>query len=773
MGRSRKIREGRKRFLKKARPYILAGGGLLTLWWVFSLPDPLFDVSYSTVTESSEGRLLGARIAEDGQWRFPPPDSVPFRFEKCIIAFEDERFESHFGVDPIAVGRAIAQNFKADEVVSGASTLTMQVIRLARNNPERSYFEKLTEMLRATRLEAGYSKEEILKMYAAHAPFGGNVVGIEAAAWRYYGRPPHLLTWAECAALAVLPNAPSRIRPDRNRDEFLRKRNRVLEILVHKSEIDSVTFRLALREPLPDIPLALPDDAHHLTERQQKENPGSRFKTDIRADWQIRTQNEVDLHARRWIRNQVHNAGALVMDIQTGKTVVYVGNTNNSISDAHEVDMLDHPRSTGSILKPFLYSQAMQEGRLSPASLIADIPTRFGDFTPTNFDRSFRGAVEVEKALQLSLNVPAARVLRDMGVPIFHHKLRGYGMLDLGESSARYGLSLILGGAEVRPVQVAHAYRRWILGMLMIPDTTSQNVWGERMEFGPIPETDPASVYSALHIMEGLERPDEWERWGRNSGRRMAWKTGTSYGFRDAWAVGTDGRWLVVAWTGNASNEGRPGVIGVETSAPLLFRIMSLLPSGAFFEEPYDEQKHVVICAQSGYLAQVNCAVRDTVYLGLNGVAPCSYCKRIQLNTGGLRVDRNCASEEPVDTSWMILPAGMTWFAIQSGSSYRPVPEWDPECEIRAETTLQWIYPETAGEVVKRTRDLDGKLGAVVLEASHRSPDAYLFWYIDEEYVTSTLYEHRIEAVLSPGLHYLTISDEQGNRQTTSITVVE
>lgn len=755
------------------RPFIIGGGALLTLWWYLSIPDVLFDVPYSTVTESSDGRLLGARIADDGQWRFPEGDSIPFRFAKCIVAFEDERFYHHPGVDVVAIGRAMRQNLTSGEIVSGASTLSMQVIRLSRNNPSRSYWEKITEMLRATRLEAEFSKDEILQLYAAHAPFGGNVVGLEAASWRYFNRPSYQLSWSEMASLAVLPNAPSVIRPGRNRISYLNKRNRLLTALLESGDIDSITYKLGIKEDLPLEPHALPDLAHHLTERQNREQRGTRFSSDLNYDWQSLIQHEVDLHARRWKRNQVNNAAALVMDVETGRVVAYVGNTNNDEADSHEIDMLNAPRSTGSILKPFLYSMAMERGMLTDRSLIADIPTRFGDFTPTNFDKEFRGIVSVERALQLSLNIPAARVLRDLDVPVFQQRLYEVGMHDLGENNLNYGLSLILGGAEVRPLQVARSYRRWILAMQMIPDTTSCDIWGSPIYREATSRIDPASVYSTLRIMEGLERPSEWKQYGVADRHRIAWKTGTSYGFRDAWAVGTDGRWIVVAWTGNANGEGRPGVIGVETSAPLLFKIFSRLPKGEFFEEPLDEQKEVIICAQSGYRAQQYCEVVDTAYLGMNGVKACEYCELIHLNERGERVDFNCSSQSIKDTGWMFLPAGMTWFGLRAGYDYQPPPDFSPDCYMSEGDALAWVYPEKNNEVVRRTRDVDGQLGAVVLEAGHRSPTATLFWYVDEVYLGSTEHEHRFEAFLNPGIHYLTIVDDDGNRKTTSIRVME
>jgi len=742
---------------------------LFAVWWWFCLPEPLFTAPYSTVTEASNGSLLGARIAEDEQWRFPPPDSTPQRFQRAIISFEDANFYYHPGFDPTAILRAIWQNWQAGEIVSGGSTISMQVIRLARANPPRTYWEKITEILRAMRLELRYSKEEILGLYAAHAPFGGNVVGLEAAAWRYFGLAPHQLSWSEMASLAVLPNAPGIIHPGRNRADLKAKRDRLLKLLLEQGHIDSLNYRLSLLEEPPLKPKVLPDFAHHLTQLQAETLPERRIKSSLDIIWQKRVQEMVNLHLKQWRGNEVHNAAALVMDLQTGAIKAYVGNTTEQDADGREINMLNKPRSTGSILKPMLYADAFTNGQLAPQSLVPDIPTRFGDFTPKNFDLQYRGVCTAENALQQSLNVPAARVLRDMGVPIFLHRLKAYGLDDLKAGPEHYGLSLILGGAEVRAEQIAHMYRRWIWGLWQKPEEPVFDALGRAYPERAIPNTDPAAVFSTLRIMEGLNRPPAWQNWGQ--GRRMAWKTGTSYGFRDAWAIGTDGRWLVICWTGNANYEGRPGVIGVETSAPLLFRIMDYLPSSEFFQTPYDWQYAKVVCRESGFLAQAYCRYQDTLYGSKQNLKNCGFCQAIQLNENGERVSRDCAIGPVLDSSWMILDASMAWYAQRSEYNYQPPPAWYSNCDASADEALAFVYPEQF-EVVRRSRDFNGQLGSVILEAGHHLGEVPIFWYADENYLGTTTLNHRMEVKLEPGLHQLLIMDQDGNSAQASIKIV-
>ncbi len=750
----------------RSRKLIGLGVAAVGIWWWFSLPRELFEVPYSTVLESREGQLLGARIASDGQWRFPLTDSVPSKFRKAILAFEDERFEGHPGVDPLALARAVYQNLTQGEVVSGASTLTMQVVRLSRQNPSRTYFEKFTEMLRATRLEVRHSKDEILALYAAHAPFGGNVVGLEAASWRYFGRGSHELSWSESAALAVLPNAPGTILPGRSVDAFLAKRNRLLDKLLDAGTLDSTQWRLARLEPLPGAPVPLPQAAAHALDRLVSERPGQRVQSTLSAPLQARVQRIVNQHVRASTGNEVHNAAAVVVDLQSGEVPVYVGNTTLPDIPGGAIDMLRVPRSTGSILKPLLFASAFEEGRLGPKSLVPDVPTRIGSYTPRNFDRSYRGAVTVESALRSSLNIPAVHVLRDVGLKRFHHQLRQLGFTDLRADADHYGLALILGGGEIRPLQVAQAYAHWLRPLRGDEAPACTSIFGEPVR-SPEGAMDAEAVFETLEVMTTLVRPLAWEQW--QPWRPVAWKTGTSFGHRDAWAVGTDGRWLVVVWTGNADNEGRPGLIGVESSAPLFFEVMNALPEGTFFHRR-TLAAQAEVCTQSGFKAGPHCAHSEVRPTPPNGVRTCGLCQPIWLNAQGDRVLKSCAPDAR-DTTWMILPASQQWYYRQHGGPLPPPPAWDPACRSgHQEAAMEWLYPQW-GEVIQRTRDLDGRLGGVVLEVGHREAESTVFWYEDERFLGQTSPPHQLEVPLETGQHRLHALDGQGNRIEVEITV--
>lgn len=767
------LRRGRRRPLVLL--LLVAAGFLFTAWWN-CLSFPLFETPYSTVLNDRQGRLLGARIAADEQWRFPPSDSLPEKFVAAIVAFEDQRFWEHHGVDVRAVLRAMRQNVRAGHVVSGASTLSMQVVRLSQGHPERSWGQKLMEMAQALRLESHCNKEEILALYCAHAPFGGNIVGLEAASWRYYGVPAEQLSWGEAAALAVLPNAPSTVLPGRNEDVFRDKRDRLLDRLLEQSRIDSVVWRLSKAEPLPGRPMALPRQAPHALDWQCLDLPSSRCNSTIDRSLQSRVQDVVDGHVDIWRGNLVSNAAAVVVHLQTGEIRAYAGNTTSKEVEGSGFDMLREPRSTGSILKPFLYAAAIEDGNVTPDALLEDVPTRIGDFTPHNFDRVHRGAPTVRTSLIESLNVPAVRLLRDFGVEKFHGRLRGLGMSDLEHDAVHYGLSLILGGAEIQPLQIAAVYGAFFSPLLMGDVPPVSDPFGR-----PLGVSDPA-VFDALttlqvaEIMAEVKRPPEWQHWQLQ--RPVHWKTGTSYGHRDAWAVGSDGQWLVVVWTGNASQEGRPGLIGVESSAPLFFKVLSQLPfdgSGFPRSDALLEGRQVSLCAATGMGKGPFCGQERRVRVG--GLMPqmCGYCQVIQVDGEGARVHKECGAAFQ-DSSWVILPPAMHWYHRQNGGHFPPVPPWSPSCSEGAgggpEQRMEWVYPE-GYEVVKRPRDLDGQLQSIVLEVAHVRPEARLYWHDNGLFLGETEGYHVREVQFTPGIHKVKVVDDEGGTLSATLKVVE
>jgi len=429
------------------------------LYLVFK-PTGFFPDCYSTVVVDKNGELIGARIANDGQWRFSEAIGVPDKFRESLVCFEDKHFYYHMGVNPYSLVRAAFLDIKSRKIVSGGSTLTMQLIRLQRGNKPRTIFEKLIELFLASRIELYYSKDRIMSLYANHAPFGGNVVGITAASWRYFGRPPRMLSWAESALLAVLPNSPSMLNPGKNRNFLLAKRDKLLTQLFSQGKISSETLKLSLLEPLPVKPIALANIAPQLTENIKIENPGKTIISTLDKNFQENI-NRISIDYFNSLKNnEINNLCAVIIDVKSGNVLAYLGNTpaDNALIEGKSVDCIQASRSTGSILKPFLYMAAQQEGLILPSTLLPDIPTRIGGFKPENYDMGYDGAVPAKRALSRSLNIPAVRLLQMYGIPKFQDLLQKIGMSTLVYSPDHYGLTLIVGGAEGKLWDLTNMY---------------------------------------------------------------------------------------------------------------------------------------------------------------------------------------------------------------------------------------------------------------------------------------------------------------------------
>lgn len=408
----------------------------------------LFPAVYSTVVLTEEGELVGARLAKDGQWRFPPMDTVPEKLMKATLCFEDRHFRYHPGVNPASIVRALRQNLAAGRVVSGGSTLSMQVIRMSRGQKRRELSEKVIEAVGALWLELHYSKDEILSLYVSNAPYGGNTVGMQTAAWRYFMREGAELSWAEAAMLAVLPNAPAMIHPGKNRVALLRKRNRLLKRLYDDGEMDEETYQLSLDEPLPDKPYTMQVAAPHLVDRINKERPGEVVRVTLDMGLQREMERVLSTFRQEYAQNGVMNIAMIVLDTQTGNVLSYCGNAAYNNEDDNQVDVVTSRRSTGSILKPFLYCAMIEDGQLTPSMLLPDVPVQIAGYKPQNYTRSFDGAVPAHTALARSLNIPAVLMLRSYGIPTFQDYLTRAGISTLNFNSGHYGLTLILGGAE-------------------------------------------------------------------------------------------------------------------------------------------------------------------------------------------------------------------------------------------------------------------------------------------------------------------------------------
>lgn len=696
--------------MTKRRWWIIGTAAALFLAWLLCLPRNLFKGTvYSTVVESAEGELLGARIADDGQWRFPPSTEVPERFATALVQFEDKRFWWHPGVDLLAIGRAFKDNIKKGHTVSGGSTITMQVIRLSRGK-ERTIWQKIIEAVQATRLELRYSKKKILALYASHAPFGGNVVGLEAAAWRYFGRPADELSWAESATLAILPNSPASMHPGKNRDALKEKRDRLLERLCKKGYIDRETLEASLEEPLPEVPLQLPSYARHYVEHCTK---GQKTRTGIKFTLQKAVEEVCDRRSDDLSEEGIADMAAVVIDNSTGDIIAYVGNTSKDRKrPGVDVDVASSPRSTGSILKPVLFKAALEEGTILPATLLPDIPVNLSGFAPQNFDHQFYGAVHANNALARSLNIPAVFLLQEYGVPRFLERLQNCNISTLENDASHYGLSLILGGGECRLDEVTRMYSKMA-----------------------VEASESLSAWYTMDALKEVNRPDELDWRLIRSVRKAAWKTGTSYGFRDAWAVGMTPHYTIGVWAGNAEGQGVAGLTGARTAGPVMFDILNLLPAeSSWFEMPSKDGEYVKICKDSGHLAGPDCTDTEDMLIPKAGLEtePCPYHK----------------------TGEFVLPPAMEWY-------YRP---HHPEYKGATHNTtsaIAFIYPSN-GSTIQLPRQLSGEIEGAVFRAAHHNPETKIWWHLDGNYIGETILIHEMKLAPEKGKHTLTIVDENG-----------
>ena len=759
-------------FQRVKSPYVKLLAVPLGLFLLFlCIPVPKFDDPYSTVLNAKDGELLGARIAEDGQWRFPASNTYSEKYIACVLEYEDHQFFRHAGVNPVSFFQALIENVKAGKVIRGGSTISMQVVRLARKNQPRTYGEKLLEVILALRLELRYSKKAILDLYAAHAPFGGNVVGIDAAAWRYFHSTPDRLTWSEAATLAVLPNAPAMIHPGKSRERLLDKRDELLKRMscskvrtpknLHIPKLSMEDYELALMERLPEKPYEMPMLAYHYLMDQEKTHKGEQVRSSLDYRLQQMVLEIMDRHYQSNTLNQIENAAVLVFDYLTQEVVVYGGN-NFQAKEAAMVDMVKAQRSTGSILKPFLFAAMLDEGTLLPTMLLPDVPMSLSGFTPKNYSGQYWGAVPANVALQHSLNAPFVYLLKEYGHQRFHALLKRLDLSGIVFDSDHYGLSLIVGGAEASLYDLVRAYGRMGRKLaLMVNEEFNEEVPDESSPFS----ADAIAI--TFDVMKGLTRPTNQMGWsGFSSSKQVAWKTGTSFGFKDAWAIGLTDRYVIGVWVGNSDGEGRPGLTGVGAAAPLMFDVAAVLKDDYTYPSFASNSVEVEVCAESGYPVSDLCKTSKKVMMP--DVEPkmgvCPYHKKVFLDaTGQYQVLPDCY---PVDQkhyeTYLVLPPVMEWFYKKHSAQYRPLPAMYPSCATaHPDDVMAFVYPKSDARVTIPI-GIQGDRQQVIFEIAHRDPRKTIYWTLNDVYIGKTRLNHQMPVDVEKGRYELRCVDEDG-----------
>jgi penicillin-binding protein 1C len=614
------------------------------------------------------------------------------------------------------------------------------------------------------------------------------VVGLEAACWRFFGRNPSDLSWSEAALLAVLPNNPSLIHLGKNRARLKNKRDHLLTQLAMAGKMDSLTLQLAKAEPIPEAPVSLPRLAPHLLSRVIKEGKGQeKIVTTIDQNLQHRAVQIIEQHQLKLKANHIYNAAAIILEIKTGNVLAYIGNTSSGQDNNEDVDVVMAPRSTGSILKPFLYATMLNEGKMLQRTLWPDIPTFINGYAPKNFSKEYEGTVHANDALIRSLNVPAVHELRNYRYEKFYDLLTNIGITTLKQPADHYGLTLILGGAEGSLWDITGAFASMARTLNNYSDRSGKNRYNKKDFHSPflitpkdlfvgsdgsqVPEEsswlNAASIYLTFDALKEVYRPGEESGWRYfNSAKKIAWKTGTSFGFRDGWAVGVNPDYAVGVWVGNADGEGRPGLTGTETAAPILFDLFSLLPGNSWFQIPYAEMSQVAVCSQSGHRATSLCENPDTVWITQAGLQtlPCPYHKKIFLSADKkYRLHSDCESiSKMIEVPWFVLPPIQEFYFKKKNFGYHSLPPWRKDCaNTNAVTTMDIIYPKPNSKVFI-PYELDGSAGSTLFEAAHRNPSATIFWHLDGKFLSATHKTHKLSLHPDQGNHTLLLVDDAG-----------
>lgn len=736
------------------------------IWFITPLK-PLFIENYSTIILADDDQLLRAYLAEDEQFRFPltSDKKLPKKYITALLHYEDRTYYKHHGIRVKSILYSLYLNIKKGRRVRGGSTLTMQLARMSTKH-KRSYFNKLKEILLALKIDAHKSKEEILHLYAAQAPMGGNIAGVPAASYRYFGKPMENITWAEAALLAVLPNAPGLIHTKRNRPLLLQKRNRLLRSLHQAGKIDALTLSSALDEPIPKVK-PLPFHAPHFAQMVKGKATKREIQTTLNMELQKLCEEQVSIYHPSLLSQGITNCAALVCDKRSGAVRAYVGSADFFKKEyAGEVDGIQALRSPGSLIKPVLTAALFDRGPFTPKTKVYDIPTYFGTYTPQNATREFHGLVAIDEALIKSLNVPFIRLLNYYGIEDFYTLLKEMEISTLTKPFYRYGLPLILGAFETSLWDLSGLYLTLgNQGASVKPHFHRENIQDTAHYFSP------AAAEMTTEILKSLTRPGDeyyWEEFNRQL--PIAWKTGTSYGKKDGWSIGYDDHYLVAVWTGNFSGHGNAAIGGAATAAPLMFTLFNALnskarkPSGQTIVE--NEYKDIEICKTSGYLAGRHCPEKEIISVPNSSNRKeklCPYHKTFHIDPyTGHSVCSRCWDEKEKRSLFIISPPARVLLQ-KRGFETDSIPQHKSTCiNSEEQQQMELIYPQEEISILS-PRNSKGYYEKTVFKAIHQRNSATLFWFLNGNYLgESSGPDHTIAVDLQAGEHLLHVEDEEG-----------
>ncbi len=743
----------------------------------FLLLDTIFpvrvNIQYSTIVTANDGTVLYSFLSPDDKWRMKTelPEIIP-ALKSAVVAKEDRWFYWHYGVNPVAIVRAAFNNIIHQRTTSGASTITMQVARLLEPK-DRTFWNKITETFRAVQLELHYSKNEILQMYLNLVPFGGNVEGVKAASLLYFGRLPDHLSLAQITALTIIPNRPTSLALGKNNHLIQKERNKWLRRFQKRALFPDRDIQDALNEPLDAVRHDPPRTAPHFALRMKMMFPSEAIiKTALLNPIQQKIEQLAQNYSRRMRFMEVNNASVLIIDNQTHNVVGYIGNSDfNDIAHQGQVDGVKAIRSPGSALKPLIYALAIDKGLATPKTIITDVPVNYNGFAPENFNRKFNGNVAVEKALAFSLNVPAVKTLDKMGVPLFVDKLQQLGFEQIRKDSRILGLSVALGGCGVRLEELTNMYCTFANGGKFRPLQ-----W-----LNPSNSTQPRQVISegaAYMITEILTQPTRPDipNLAQSSIHvpKIAWKTGTSYGRRDAWSVGYNKRYTIGVWVGNFDGTGAPELTGADAATPLLFDIFNSLEYNSdnnWFERPASVDFRLV-CAESGLPPNDYCEnqIIDYYIPTISTNRKCEHLKAVFISADeDFSYCTSCLPDNGYKRKeYPNLQPELISFYESEHIGYVKIPPHNPGCSRIFSERMPTISSPVNGKTYLLERGEDQK---IMLSCTADNEVKVVYWYINDRFIQAADAGAKVFVSSPEGQVKISCSDDKGRNSNIWVTI--
>lgn len=771
-----------RRKLKRGGKWLLIiSGGLfllfLLLQWIFPLPD---EIEYSTIVTDNKGEVVHAFLTKDEKWRMKTSlDEISPLLRKTIIEKEDQYFYYHPGVNPLAIGRAMVKNIFRLKRTSGASTITMQVAR-ALEPRRRTYFNKLVEMFRAFELEWKYSKDEILQLYLNLVPYGGNIEGVKSASTLYFNKNPDHLSLAEITALSIIPNRPSTLVMGKNNDLIVQERNRWLRKFADNKVFTEKEIQDALSEPLTATRLVVPKLIPHLAWRLKKQG-GNVIATNIDMNTQSKVEKLVEDYSRSLRLKNIRNAAVIVINNQTHEVAAYIGSSGfYDTLDAGQVNGAAAIRQPGSTLKPLLYGLCMDEGLMTPKAVITDVAVNYDGYAPENYDRQFNGYVTMEYALEHSLNIPAVKGLRLLGKDKLVHKLAACDFRQIKKDQKKLGLSMVLGGCGATLEELTGLYSSFAHEgkyfrpryVKAVDGTLATGIAGAQTGYTLI---SPAATFMINDMLSKVNRPDFPLNWQSTEHMpKIAWKTGTSYGRRDAWSIGYNKNFTVGIWVGNFSALGIPELSGANVATPLLFKVFNTIDYDSdqeWFTQPKDCESRLV-CSETGMVPGEHChhTITDYFIPLISSTQTCNNRQEIMVSPDEkLSYCKICMPAAGYKKKWYkTVSAEMQQYYDEHRIAYEKIPVHNPNCEkVFAGGAPAITSPRNGAEYLISSKHPE----PLQLTCQTGNDVSKVYWYVNNRFYKTAEAKAKQFFIPEEGPVKISCTDDKGRNRDVWITV--